>query len=328
MGKNGKDWKSWGDHPLVVAISVLAAILSIIGVLHGFLTSKPVVEDHNLTEVDLSEKESADVASSSERSSQLAEEENNEDSTSTANSSSSPRTKPIPSVSNNSTVPAEDTVSPDSGSDSQPENSAEDALDENYRDLSVFLENRQWEYADIETRRILLEIGKESIENIETFDEFISRANYINQGEGNILKKQVESDFLSYVTILVIPCSVFSTIDSLWNSASDGRFGFRVQKEIYVETTEGDINRKQDHLREIFSFRRSTWPVFAENVGWTGPSFMDGANVVSPNYTLDSSTPYGHLPSYVVLFENPQLGFTGASLGMQYMMFRLNKCGI
>ncbi|MEO1392668.1 MAG: GUN4 domain-containing protein [Cyanobacteria bacterium J06634_5] len=79
-------------------------------------------------------------------------------------------------------------------------------LDSRYADLSNYLKNRQWKEADDETYRLMItEVGKET---------------------GQIFDRE---DLLNF------PCEPLKVIDGLWVKHSNGKFGFSVQKKIYLE---------------------------------------------------------------------------------------------
>jgi hypothetical protein len=75
---------------------------------------------------------------------------------------------------------------------------------------------------------------------------------------------------------LNFPCEELLTIDGLWVQYSQGKFGFSVQKEIYLSKEVGGIADGRYH-GEAFS-------KFCNQVGWEGKI----------KYTLDA--PKGHLP--------------------------------
>jgi len=74
----------------------------------------------------------------------------------------------------------------------------------------------------------------------------------------------MKRDDLSPEAMLKFPCTVLTVIDRLWRVASQDRFGFSQQLQIY-QASGGDIDtlRSQD---------RATMRAFAEQVGW----FVDG----------------------------------------------------
>ena len=79
-------------------------------------------------------------------------------------------------------------------------------LDPKYADLERYLKNGQWKEADEETYRLMItEVGKE------------------------------EGQFFDPEDLLNFPCEPLKAIDGLWVKHSGGKFGFSVQKEMYLE---------------------------------------------------------------------------------------------
>jgi hypothetical protein len=97
-----------------------------------------------------------------------------------------------------------------------------------YQQLETFLQNGQWREADKETDRLMLQIvGKEadqyfSVEDIENF-----------------------------------PCEDLRAIDNLWVDYSKGKFGFSVQKKVWMDC--GGVPGEYDY--DVFE-------KFADQVGW------------------------------------------------------------
>ncbi|GGA23231.1 GUN4 domain-containing protein [Okeania sp. KiyG1] len=79
-----------------------------------------------------------------------------------------------------------------------------DILDVRCRQLEDYLKNQQWQEADRETWRVMLQT--------------------VGRGEG---------DFLRVEDIENFPCEDLRKIDQLWVRYSNGKFGFSVQKQIY-----------------------------------------------------------------------------------------------
>ena len=76
----------------------------------------------------------------------------------------------------------------------------------NYDQLETYLQNKQWQEADRETNRILLEITKKD--------------SALDTAEG----------------IANFPCESLRQMNQLWTENSQGRFGFSPQKQVYVKT--------------------------------------------------------------------------------------------
>ena len=74
-----------------------------------------------------------------------------------------------------------------------------------YTQLETYLQNKEWQQADIETNKLILAIADE--------------------------KSALDADSISE-----FPCEGLEKIDQLWTSNSDGKFGFTPQKTAYLET--------------------------------------------------------------------------------------------
>jgi hypothetical protein len=98
--------------------------------------------------------------------------------------------------------------------------------------LEIYLKNEQWRKADEETERLMLHI---------------------------MGKKFSPNDWLNEEDIKNFPSNDLQTIDKLWIDYSKGKFGFSVQKQIWLDC--GGIPGGQNTNQEAF-------PEFAEEVGW------------------------------------------------------------
>ncbi|MEM8504859.1 MAG: GUN4 domain-containing protein [Cyanobacteria bacterium P01_D01_bin.1] len=127
----------------------------------------------------------------------------------------------------------------------------EQVQDARYADLRRYLENGQWKEADEETYRLMItEVGKE------------------------------EGQWFNREELLNFPCEPLRVIDGLWVTHSGGRFGFSVQKDLYLKC--GGIADGEYH--------GEAWEKFCDHNGW-----MKTGNYVDVRY--DTSSPSGHLPS-------------------------------
>jgi hypothetical protein len=119
-----------------------------------------------------------------------------------------------------------------------------------YQKLEEHLQKGEWQAADKETYRLMITtVGKE------------------------------EGQWFSSEDLLNFPCEELKAIDGLWVKYSQGRFGFSVQKEIYLSVggiADGKYNKK-------------TWDKFCHQTG-----LKKGGRYVPIKYDLNS--PLGHLP--------------------------------
>ncbi|MGK7928635.1 MAG: GUN4 domain-containing protein [Spirulina sp.] len=104
----------------------------------------------------------------------------------------------------------------------------ENVADKRYQQLEAYLKNEEWEKADYETYRVMLQVV-EKAKNLYLDEEDIQN----------------------------FPCADLRTINDLWLKYSNGHFGFSVQKEIWLE--EGGQPGKYD--RVIFE-------KFGDRVSW------------------------------------------------------------
>ncbi len=123
-----------------------------------------------------------------------------------------------------------------------------------YAKLEALLKAGQWRDADEETYRLMITtVGKE------------------------------EGQWFDREDLLNFPCEDLKAIDGLWVKYSQGKFGFSVQKQIYVET--GNPLDGEYH--------EETWEAFAERVGWRrGGKYLNYADLQAN----PSLSPSGELP--------------------------------
>ena len=126
-----------------------------------------------------------------------------------------------------------------------------------YTQLLDLLKAGQWKDADNETSLVMLKVlGRKDGERI-TKDELLN-----------------------------FPCTDLRTIDKLWVKYSNGRFGFSVQKKIYLE-----VGGKPDRKYDV-----DAWNQFGDRVGWivNRGTYPQGIPITHLRFTTDA--PRGHLP--------------------------------
>ncbi|MFN6567741.1 caspase, EACC1-associated type [Dendronalium sp. ChiSLP03b] len=145
----------------------------------------------------------------------------------------------------------------------------------NYDKLRDFLKAGQWKQADHETYLVMVKaVGRE---------------------KGDWIR---DEEFLNF------PCIDLRTIDRLWVKYSNGRFGFSVQKEIYLS-----VGGKPDG-----KYYKEAWEKFSDRVGWrVNSTWIDYDKV-----TFDTSAPMGHLPS----------GADGGRMGVRGLFSRIETCKV
>ncbi|MEB3883897.1 GUN4 domain-containing protein, partial [Lyngbya sp. CCY1209] len=128
-----------------------------------------------------------------------------------------------------------------------------DTSDRDYTQLKKFLKSGNWKDADQETARIMWAVaGQTNREYLDTND----------------IKK--------------FRCEDLRIINHLWVKYSDGRFGFSVQKQIYINCG-GKPNGRYDS---------AIWNRFGEEVGWR----VNGKWLSWSDCTFSPSASRGHLP--------------------------------
>ncbi|MEW6496907.1 MAG: GUN4 domain-containing protein [Cyanobacteriota bacterium] len=155
------------------------------------------------------------------------------------------------------------------GFDSEPE--------VDYTRLRELLAAGEWQKADRETEAVMLKAsGRDK--------------------EGWLTEEDMEA----------FPCQDLRTIDELWVKYSNGRFGFSVQKRIWM-----DIEKSiRDDSVDI-------WKLFGDKVGWRVNDYWVGYR----NLTFSLDAPEGHLPGWVFVSGFVAGGFFGGGL-----FYRIEAC--
>jgi uncharacterized caspase-like protein len=94
-----------------------------------------------------------------------------------------------------------------------------------------------------------------------------------------------DGDWIRSEELLDFPCADLKTIDRLWVKYSSGKFGFSVQKDIYVRCG-GKLDGKYPGDK--------IWDEFGDRVGWR----VKNQWISYSNVTFNTSAPKGHLPFY------------------------------
>lgn len=134
-----------------------------------------------------------------------------------------------------------------------------------YQKLRDLLAARKWQEADEETANVMLKVAGQ------------------------------EERWLDTDSVKKIPCEDLSTIDQLWVSSSNGRFGFSVQKRIWESVT-GNYDYDYDITCK-----------FGERVGW----YVNKEWLNYSDLTFSPNAPEGHLP--FVIYPGRPLGEWGLS---------------
>ncbi|NJO52928.1 MAG: transcriptional regulator, partial [Leptolyngbyaceae cyanobacterium RM2_2_4] len=124
-----------------------------------------------------------------------------------------------------------------------------------YSKLERFLKAEQWQEADRETANLMLKVAD-------------------REQEG----------WLDVNSIKNFPCEVLGRIDRLWINNSAGKFGFSVQKQIYLESCGGNSDGQYDER---------AWNCFGNAVGWR----VNNQWISYERLTFNVSANKGHLPA-------------------------------
>ena len=140
----------------------------------------------------------------------------------------------------------------------------------NYTNLRDLLAAKKWKEADAETTKAMLQAAK-------------------REKEGWF--RDVDIDNFS--------CEDLRMIDQLWVSASKGKFGFSVQKEIY------------ESLGGTREYNGEVWNKFGDRVGWRkGGSWLYGVDL-----TYSDEAPKAHLPYGSPMDHLLDIGWNGWLIG-------------
>ncbi|NJR76844.1 MAG: GUN4 domain-containing protein, partial [Scytonema sp. CRU_2_7] len=123
---------------------------------------------------------------------------------------------------------------------------------EQYKKLNMLLKAGKWKEADLETKYLMLKISN-----------------------------RFDKGWLDESAIANFPLHDLKMINQLWLEHSSGRFGFSVQKRIYLDTG----NQPREYNQE-------TYDRFGEVVGWRDDRIWK--NYFDLEFSL--SAPEGHLP--------------------------------
>jgi hypothetical protein len=107
--------------------------------------------------------------------------------------------------------------------------------------------------------------------------------------------------------ITQFPCQDLCTIDQLWVNFSGGKFGFSVQRQLWVEVG-GQLDFGADVAAAIAAYGH-----MSDRNGWR----VNGRYITAANLTFDLSAPVGHLPCQILW---------GRLWGWALLLSRLESC--
>ncbi|MDJ0601500.1 MAG: GUN4 domain-containing protein [Crocosphaera sp.] len=111
-----------------------------------------------------------------------------------------------------------------------------------------------------------------------------------------------------------LPCDDLRTIDQLWVHYSKGKFGFSVQKKIYVD----ELGGTRDYNEDI-------WHQFCNHVGWRKEDrYVNYEDLI---FELYDTTPMAHLPRVFCVVVGLGWGKLGI-LGFVLLLSRVQTCNL
>ncbi len=155
-----------------------------------------------------------------------------------------------------------------------------------YTQLQEHLSSGKWKEADQETTRVMLEVAN-------------------RQEEGWLRSRDIEQ----------LSCSELRRIDQLWVKYSNGRFGFTVQRQIWLNL--GGQPGK---------FNFTVFRKFGDRVGWrVNNDWLEQYD----QFTFASDAAKGHLPSLRLLGSEKEANWWGLwQKSFRGLLFRMEDCSL
>jgi len=188
-----------------------------------------------------------------------------------------PPQPPKPDASNSPKTVESDIPESQPQPEPEPEIELKSEVGVDYSQLQKLLSEGKWKEADEETARVMLKAAK-------------------RESEGWLDRESIQK----------FPCADLRTIDQLWVKYSGGRFGFSVQKRVYVECGANlDGEYPGDEI----------WYKFCDKVGWKrGPVGWRIWRTTIKSWdelTFSMVAPRGHLPAINSTFLESREGGVG-----------------
>ncbi|MEH1936194.1 MAG: GUN4 domain-containing protein [Nostoc sp.] len=170
-----------------------------------------------------------------------------------------------------------------------------------YRILENYLKSQSWEQADLETKKVLLELA--------------------NKTDGSFL---TEDDIKKF------NCSDIKRIDELWTNNTKNKFGFSVQGKIIDETINDlSLNQQTPYTSINNTDQPKVMGYFGNKVGWLVNS-KSGSTYSSLAYNLDASPKYlrgiWRQPSSGLYYNNNYIYNLDAPVGHLPSWYFIKKC--
>jgi len=188
----------------------------------------------------------------------------------------------------------------------------------NYIRLRDLLAEGKWREADVETGRVMLNVGSVVAEK------------KIQDGEWT--HSDPDSNRLGIIHFLYFPCTDLCTIDRLWLKYSNGRFGFSIQNRIMSEIGKDSLSiLVSGYDGQTFNKKCEIKETFEKLIGWYG-LYTDGSPSTTKKYndlTFSIQAPYGHLPSiHYSLYGGADTKSMAGCHNLSEILNRLSSCGI
>ncbi|MGK7878732.1 MAG: GUN4 domain-containing protein [Crocosphaera sp.] len=164
-----------------------------------------------------------------------------------------------------------------------------------YTELEESLQRKQWLRANEITSNLLLQ-----------------SADREEQGWIAIIQpKPPEDELVNSLKITTpIKCEDLRIIDDLWKKHSEGKFGFTVQLDVFLET-----DNVPGRLVDTEAYDK-----FGDSIGWRN---QDGWIQFKYNLNFSSEAPRGHLPN-----PRPEYQITGGRMNYIALTQTMQDCGM
>ncbi len=130
-----------------------------------------------------------------------------------------------------------------------------------------------------------------------------------------------ENDTITYEEMSNFPCTDLRTIDNLWVKYSNRRFGFSIQKKIYLESVILD-GYKEAYKLDGYYYK--AWKKFGDAIGWrVNQNWIDYSHV-----TFDTTAPEGHLPNLIAPIGRQPRKSLQPGPGIGILFSRIKACKV
>ena len=191
----------------------------------------------------------------------------------------------------------------------------------NYQGLELLLKAEEWRKADELTNKLMCQFCRIGWEK-----EAQKQGVYSSRIKELFENLQKDGYWQRWKDIEALPSEDLQTIDRLWVHYSDGKFGFSVQKKLWVRC--GGV------LRHNFQYRLSpnngTFKRFAVKVGWCKSSFLSKTWQTYNEFMTETQNAQNALPVSLPLvwIGSGTLAGGKASQILTWFFVRAETCGL